>query len=161
WRSALERRGMKVSHSKTEYMCVNEREGSGIVRLQGEEVKKVQEFKYLGSTVQSNGECGKEHTDPLVRHSKPVLKLVQTCPEGAISAFECTDWDMFRETATNGDTTDLEEYTSSVSSYISKCIDDVTISKSITTRSNQKLWMAAKVRALLKSRDSELETRMP
>ncbi|KAK3555247.1 hypothetical protein QTP86_011809, partial [Hemibagrus guttatus] len=50
---------MKVSHSKTEYMCVNEREGSGTVRLQGEEVKKVQEFKYLGSTVQSNGECGK------------------------------------------------------------------------------------------------------
>ncbi|KAK3514499.1 hypothetical protein QTP70_018669 [Hemibagrus guttatus] len=60
WRFVLERRGMKVSHSKTEYMCVNEREGSGTVRLQGEEVKKVQEFKYLGSTVQSNGECGKE-----------------------------------------------------------------------------------------------------
>ncbi|KAK3535533.1 hypothetical protein QTP70_016803, partial [Hemibagrus guttatus] len=60
WRFALERRGMKVSHSKTEYMCVNEREGSGTVRLQGEEVKKVQEFKYLGSTVQSNGECAKE-----------------------------------------------------------------------------------------------------
>ncbi|KAK3525135.1 hypothetical protein QTP86_018096, partial [Hemibagrus guttatus] len=60
WRCALERRGMKVSHSKTEYMSVNEREGSGTVRLQGEEVKKVQEFKYLGSTVQSNGESGKE-----------------------------------------------------------------------------------------------------
>ncbi|KAK3552816.1 hypothetical protein QTP86_022562, partial [Hemibagrus guttatus] len=60
WRFALERRGMKVSRSKTEYMCVNEREGSGTVRLQGEEVKKVQEFKYLGSTVQSNGKCGKE-----------------------------------------------------------------------------------------------------
>ncbi|KAK3547997.1 hypothetical protein QTP70_001660 [Hemibagrus guttatus] len=60
WRFALERRGMKVSRSKTEYMCVNEREGSETVRLQGEEVKKVQEFKYLGSTVQSNGECGKE-----------------------------------------------------------------------------------------------------
>ncbi|KAK3508105.1 hypothetical protein QTP70_014276 [Hemibagrus guttatus] len=60
WKFALERRGMKVSRSKTEYMCVNEREGSGTVRLQGEEVKKVQEFKYLGSTVQSNGECGKE-----------------------------------------------------------------------------------------------------
>ncbi|KAK3521729.1 hypothetical protein QTP70_015847, partial [Hemibagrus guttatus] len=60
WRFALERRGMKVSRSKTEYMCVNEREGSGTVRLQGEEVKKVQEFKYLGSTVQSNGACGKE-----------------------------------------------------------------------------------------------------
>ncbi|KAK3544182.1 hypothetical protein QTP86_006029 [Hemibagrus guttatus] len=60
WRFVLERRGMKVSRSKTEYMCVNEREGSGTVRLQGEEVKKVQEFKYLGSTVQSNGECAKE-----------------------------------------------------------------------------------------------------
>ncbi|KAK3506217.1 hypothetical protein QTP70_002096 [Hemibagrus guttatus] len=60
WRFALERRGMKVIRSKTEYRCVNEREGSGTVRLQGEEVKKVQEFKYLGSTVQSNGECGKE-----------------------------------------------------------------------------------------------------
>ncbi|KAK3521222.1 hypothetical protein QTP70_001046 [Hemibagrus guttatus] len=62
WRFALERRVMKVSRSKTEYMCVNEREGSGTVRLQGEEVKKVQEFKYLGSTVQSNVECGKELT---------------------------------------------------------------------------------------------------
>ncbi|KAK3539832.1 hypothetical protein QTP70_013351 [Hemibagrus guttatus] len=66
WRFALERRGMKVSRSKTEYMCVNEREGSGTVRLQGEEVKKVQEFKYLGSTVQSNGECGKESFERLV-----------------------------------------------------------------------------------------------
>ncbi|KAK3530827.1 hypothetical protein QTP70_002857 [Hemibagrus guttatus] len=60
WRFVLERRGMKVSRSKTEYMCVNEREGSGTVRLQGKEVKKVQEFKYLGSTDRSNGECGKE-----------------------------------------------------------------------------------------------------
>ncbi|KAK3552020.1 hypothetical protein QTP70_031590 [Hemibagrus guttatus] len=67
WRFALERRGMKVSRSKTEYMCVNEREGSGTVRLQGEEVKKVQEFKYLGSTVQSNGECGKESRDSAFR----------------------------------------------------------------------------------------------
>ncbi|KAK3568010.1 hypothetical protein QTP86_028594, partial [Hemibagrus guttatus] len=67
WRFALERRGMKVSHSKTEYMCVNEREGSGTVRLQGEEVKKVQEFKYLGSTVQRNGECGKEGMEAALR----------------------------------------------------------------------------------------------
>ncbi|KAK3570559.1 hypothetical protein QTP86_022509 [Hemibagrus guttatus] len=68
WRFALERRGMKVSGSKTEYMCVNEREGSGTVRLQGEEVKKVQEFKYLGSTVQSNGQCGKEVSPSILKH---------------------------------------------------------------------------------------------
>ncbi|KAK3506928.1 hypothetical protein QTP70_031211 [Hemibagrus guttatus] len=45
-----------------------------------------------------------------------------------------------------------EEYTTSVTSYIGKCLDDV--SKTITTRSNQKPWMTAEVRALLKSRDS-------
>ena len=39
----LERRGMKVSHSKTEYMCVNERNPSGTMRLQGVEVKKVED----------------------------------------------------------------------------------------------------------------------
>ena len=53
---------MKVNRRKTEYMCVNERQdtGSGTVKMQGEEVTKVDDFKYLGSTVQSNGECGKE-----------------------------------------------------------------------------------------------------
>ncbi|KAK3512077.1 hypothetical protein QTP70_030370, partial [Hemibagrus guttatus] len=95
---------------------------------------------------------------PLVRCSKPVLKQVKTWPAGAIFAlqvcFECTDWDMFREAATNGKTTDLEEYTSSVTSYISKCTDDVTVSTTITTRPNQKPWMTAKVLALIKSRDS-------
>ena len=55
WKYDLERRGMKVS-SKTKYMCMNERNPSGTVRLQGAEVKKVEDFKYLGSTVQSNGE---------------------------------------------------------------------------------------------------------
>ena len=62
WRYALERRGMKVNRRKTEYMCVNERpdNSSGTVKMQGEEVAKVEDFKYLGSTVQSNGECGRE-----------------------------------------------------------------------------------------------------
>ncbi|KAK3510371.1 hypothetical protein QTP70_005670 [Hemibagrus guttatus] len=83
---------------------------------------------------------------PLVRYSKPVLKQVKFWPAGATSAlqdyFECTDWNMFREAVTNGDSINLEEYSTSVTSYIGKCIDDVTISvtvsKTITTRSNQK-----------------------
>ena len=33
---------------------------NGMVRAQGAEIKKVEDFKYLWSTVQSNGECGKE-----------------------------------------------------------------------------------------------------
>ncbi|KAK3565550.1 hypothetical protein QTP86_011915 [Hemibagrus guttatus] len=328
WRFALERRGMKVSCSKTEYMCVNEREGSGTVRLQGEDVKKVQEFKYLGSTVQSNGECGKEvkkrvqagwngwrkvsgvlcdrkisarikgkvyrtvvrpamlygletvslrkrqdselevaelkmlrfslgvtrldrirnefirgtahvgrlgdkvrearlrwfghvqrremqvledpkchhcfglslnldecgpreartrwvlfiqtyraeprphlgYSDhisvmlipayrPLVKCSKLVLKQVKTWPAGVISAlqdcFECTNWNMFR------DSINLEEYTTLVTSYIGKYIDDVTVSKTITTCSKRKPWMTTDVCALLKSRDSAFRSGRP
>ena len=61
WIYASERRGMKVNRRKTEYICVNERQdkGSGTVQMQGEEVVKVEDFKYLSSTVQSNGECGR------------------------------------------------------------------------------------------------------
>ena len=60
WRYALERRGTKVSRSKTQYICVNERGDSETVLLQGVEIPKVKEFKYLGSTVQCNGGCGSE-----------------------------------------------------------------------------------------------------
>ncbi|GAA6075769.1 piezo-type mechanosensitive ion channel component 1-like, partial [Tachysurus ichikawai] len=99
---------------------------------------------------------------PLVRRSKPVLKQVKTWPAGATSAlqdcFECTDWNIFREAATNGDSVNLEEYTSAVTSYIGKCINDVTVSKTITTRSNQKPWMTANVRALLRTRDLAFRT---
>ena len=94
---------------------------------------------------------------PLVRRSRPAKKQVKTWPAGAISAlqdcFECTDWHMFREAATTDGFIDLEEYTASVTGYISKCTDDVTVTKSITTRSNQKPWMTAEVRALLRARD--------
>ena len=59
WRYALERRGMKVRRSKTEYMCANFKNGgTGTAWLQEAEVVKVDKFKYLGSTVQSNGDCG-------------------------------------------------------------------------------------------------------
>ncbi|XP_063854033.1 uncharacterized protein LOC135096458 [Scylla paramamosain] len=59
WRYALERRGLKVSRTKTEYMCLNGGDGETI-RLQGVQMTKVDEFRYLGPTVQSNGDCGRE-----------------------------------------------------------------------------------------------------
>ncbi len=40
-----------------------------------------------------------------------------------------------------------------MTAYIKKCIDDVTVTKTITTRANQKPWMTAEVRGLLKTRD--------
>lgn len=48
WRHALERRERKVSTSKTEYMCMNETEAGGKVKMRGVEVLKMDEFKYLG-----------------------------------------------------------------------------------------------------------------
>ncbi|XP_039599361.1 formylglycine-generating enzyme-like, partial [Polypterus senegalus] len=48
---------MRVSRSKTEYMCVTERECGGKVRLLGVQVVRADQFEYLVSAVQSNGEC--------------------------------------------------------------------------------------------------------
>ena len=42
---APERSRINVGCSKIEYMCVNETEASGTVRLQGVEVEKAHEFK--------------------------------------------------------------------------------------------------------------------
>ena len=54
WRYALECRGMKVSRSKIEYMCMTG-SGNGKICLQKEELK-VNKFKYLRTTMVSNGE---------------------------------------------------------------------------------------------------------
>ena len=59
WRYALEHRGMKVSRSKAEYTCMNS-SGNGKIYLQKEELKKVNDFKYLRTTIVSNGEYNRE-----------------------------------------------------------------------------------------------------
>ena len=59
WRKALEDRGLKISRKKTEYLRFCE-EGDTEVRLQGEILKRVDRFKYLGSTVAEDGELDGE-----------------------------------------------------------------------------------------------------
>ena len=51
WKYALERRGMKVSRSKTEYLCINGGNNEETVKMEDTKVPRVKEFKYLGSTV--------------------------------------------------------------------------------------------------------------
>ena len=60
WRHALERRGMKVSRSKTEYLCINEENDDETVNIEDKKVPRVKEFKYLGSTLQESGSCERE-----------------------------------------------------------------------------------------------------
>ena len=57
WRYALERRGMKVSRSKTEYLCVNGRNDEETMKTEDTKVPIVKEFKHLGLMVQESGSC--------------------------------------------------------------------------------------------------------
>ncbi len=94
---------------------------------------------------------------PLLKLAKPVQKQITVWPDNATSAlqdcFQDTAWNMFKEAATYNNHTDLQEYTETVTAFIKKCIDDVTVTKTITTRANQKPWMAAEVHGLLKIQD--------
>ena len=60
WKYALERRGMRVSRSKTEYLCTNGGNDKETVKMEDTKVPRVKEFKYLGSTVQESGDCERE-----------------------------------------------------------------------------------------------------
>ena len=60
WRNALERRGLKVSRSKTEYLRVGDMDDGEELKLQGKKVKRAKNFKYLVSTVFNNGRCEEE-----------------------------------------------------------------------------------------------------
>ena len=60
WKYALERRGMKVSRSKTEYLCINGGNDDETVKMENAKVPRVKEFKYLGSTMQESGGCERE-----------------------------------------------------------------------------------------------------
>lgn len=69
------------------------------------------------------------------------------CTDEATAAlqncFKGTDWQMFRDAATLGNHINLEEYISSVTSFISKCVDDVMITKTIKHFPTRKCgWMA-------------------
>ena len=46
WRYVLKRRGMKVSRSKTEYLCINGGNDDKTVKMEDTKVPRVKEFKY-------------------------------------------------------------------------------------------------------------------
>ena len=49
-----------MSRSKTKYLKTEGVNDGGELKLQGEKVKRAKNFKYLGSTVSSDGRCDKE-----------------------------------------------------------------------------------------------------
>ncbi|KAI4879135.1 hypothetical protein NFI96_007722 [Prochilodus magdalenae] len=95
---------------------------------------------------------------PPLRRSRPTQKTITVWPSDADAVlqdcFGCTDWHVFREAAESEGELDLEDYTSAVLGYISKCVEDVTTTKTVTCYPNQKPWLNGKVRSLLKARDA-------
>ena len=53
WHDELEKKGMKVSRAKTEYMCMNG-VSRGSVQMQDHQLLEVKEFKYLGRMLQAD-----------------------------------------------------------------------------------------------------------
>ena len=94
--------------------------------------------------------------------TKAVRKQITVWPEGATLAlqdcFERTDWEIFKQAATYNNHTNINEYTQSVTAYISKCTDDVTETKTITVRPNQKPWLTAEVHRLLRARNEAFKS---
>ena len=54
WRRAMEEQGLKIGRSKTAYLGYNEHKDAEI-QLQGETIKRVKTFTYLGSTLAEDG----------------------------------------------------------------------------------------------------------
>ena len=69
WRNALERRGMKVSRSKTEYLCINGRHNNETMKMEDKKVPSVRDFKYQQCKKvvvvrrRSREECRQDGTD--------------------------------------------------------------------------------------------------
>ena len=61
--------------------------------------------------------------------------------------FASTDWNMFRDSSDG-----IEEYTTSVTGFINKCIDDVVPTVTVRTYPNQKPWITGNIRIELKAR---------
>ncbi len=101
---------------------------------------------------------------PLVKVIKPIHKQIQVWPEKSSEAlqdcFDTTDWNMFKQAATYNNTADLQEYTETVTAYITKCIDDVTVTKTITVWANQSRGWQGRSYRLLKARNAALELEM-
>ena len=51
---------MKVSRSKTEYLCINGGNDNETLKMEDTKVPRVKKFKYLGSMVQENDSCERE-----------------------------------------------------------------------------------------------------
>ncbi|KAI3353957.1 hypothetical protein L3Q82_018450 [Scortum barcoo] len=130
-------------------------------RLSGQDAVAEDDLEVLGCfpRVSQPGELRQEYEDQVTKtpHTN-AQRTITVWPSDAVPAlqdcFQRTDWQIFREAAVREGEVDLEDYTSAVLGYISKCTEDVTSTRTVTEYPNQKPWLNAEVRSLLKARDA-------
>ncbi|KAI3371788.1 hypothetical protein L3Q82_024342 [Scortum barcoo] len=110
-----------------------------------------------GPSLTTSPSCCSLPIRPLLRHHTPTQRTITVWPSDAVPALQdCfsaqTGRSSGRQLSVRGEV-DLEEYTSAVLGYISKCTEDVTSTRTVTEYPNQKPWLNAEVRSLLKARD--------
>ena len=66
--------------------------------------------------------------------------------------FAGTDWNMFRDSSDG-----IEEFTTSVTSFINKCIDNIIPTVTVRTYRNRKPWITGNIRTKLKARATALD----
>ena len=65
WRRAMEDRGLKINRRKTVYLRFNgdgNLDGNSDINIQGQDLERVNTFKYLGATLAENGDLDAEMT---------------------------------------------------------------------------------------------------
>lgn len=96
---------------------------------------------------------------PLIEKVKPSVKTVKVWTHEAAVAlqdcFQCTDWHIYKEAATQQSFINIERYTKTVALYISKCFYYVMIIK--TQNPKQKASMNGEVRALTRDKKAAFQ----
>ena len=77
----MEERGLKISRRKTEYLGCNEHQDAKI-KLQGETLKRVKTFTYLGSTLADDGELDAEVTHQCRAGGRTGRECLECCATG-------------------------------------------------------------------------------
>ena len=70
WRRAMEDRRLKINRKKTVYLRCNvdgNLDGNSDINLQGQNLERVNTFKYLGATLAENGDLDAEMTQNTIR----------------------------------------------------------------------------------------------
>ncbi|XP_048414141.1 uncharacterized protein LOC125465079 isoform X2 [Stegostoma tigrinum] len=95
-----------------------------------------------------------------LKRENPVQRVVQCWSEETDKllrdCFESVDWSVFKNSAAN-----LNEYATTVTDFISKCVEDCVPKKLIRVFPNQKPWMNWEIHSLLKSRSEAFKSGDP